>query len=458
MNIHAMLVLADSYQAAGIHEDAERCWREVLAARPDHPVALAALAMLLRADGRVAEVLPLLRRLIAVAPDQPGHRVALAEALGMLDRHEEAVFAWREVLTLTPDDNASWLELARQRAFTGDRDGAIGAAATVLSREPTSTKARRLLELFLQDASRAVERFGPEPVIQAVPAGGKRPLNVLWRRAVLEKTQSEWTDRVLLARLGRPVRVLVHEDDAQRPYLDDCLVPVLDTAEAASWFLEARRRGHRNLGLYHMGDEYGAHDVAVYRDADWVIRNYWRSKTDSMWVPTGWRNGVGGTAAGSLLPIAQRGLTAVFAGGIGSAPERLRMLDVIERYDLPVSIHKTSGSGRGYGPAQYAALLGNSRFALLPAGNVPEETIRLYDCLEMGCIPLVPNAPRLRPALGNPPFPDFPSWDYLPEVLKRDWSEAQDTADQIQEWWRAYKLELGGRVSELVNRSFAESA
>lgn len=455
--IHKLVLVADSYQAAGLHGEAESRWREVLEAHPDHTVALARLALLLREANRVADAVAPLERLVAVAPDVIAHRIALAEALGMLARHADAVAAWREVLRRDPHDGPGRLELARQLAFTGDRDAAIGEAAAVVSREPTSPNARRLLEFLLKDASRQVERLGPDPSVPAAPGDGTRPLNILWRRTVLEITQSEWLRDVLLARLGRPVRTLVHEDDAHRPFLDDCLVPVFNTDEARSWFAEARRRGHRDLGLYHMGDEYGRHDLSVYGDADWVIRNYWRAPEPllerAMWVPTGWRNGVGGANPTHLLPMAQRGITALFAGGIGAAPDRVHMLGVIERHRLPCTIHRTAGLGRGYGPAQYASLMGNSRFALLPAGNVPEETIRLYDSLEMGCVPLLPHAPRLFRALGDPPFPVFPSWDDLPEVLSRDWSGIQETADAIQQWWRTRKVQIGAQVGDLIFRA-----
>ncbi|MBF0394470.1 MAG: hypothetical protein HQL38_17480 [Alphaproteobacteria bacterium] len=454
-----LLLLADSYQEAGLHGEAETLWRTVLEAEPDHPLALARLALLLRAVNRSAEALPLLERLVAGAPERLAYRIALAETLGMLDRHADAVAAWREVLSRDPHDGPGRLELARQLAFTGDRDGAIAEAAAAVSREPTSPEALRLLDFFLKDAARHVERSGPEAVTPAAPRGGKRPLTILWRRTVLEIAQSEWLYDVLLARLDRPLRILVHEDDAHRPFLDDCLVPVFNTQEARSWFEEAKRRGHRNLGLYHMGDEYGQHDLAVYDHADWIIRNYLRAPTPerAVWVPTGWRNGVGGANPAHLPPMALRGITALFAGGIDRSPARLRMVEVIERHRLPCSIHKTAGFGRGYGPSQYAALLGDSRFALLPSGNVPDESIRLYDCLEMGCVPLLPHAPRFFRELGDPPFPEFPSWDHLPEVLRRDWSGIQETADAIQVWWRAYKRRIGVQVEDLIERSFAST-
>jgi hypothetical protein len=63
------------------------------------------------------------------------------------------------------------------------------------------------------------------------------------------------------------------------------------------------------------------------------------------------------------------------------------MLDEVHVKRLPAMVLTTDGFGQGLGAAEYATLMENARFALVPGGRCAE-TIRLYDALEMGAIPI----------------------------------------------------------------------
>jgi len=63
------------------------------------------------------------------------------------------------------------------------------------------------------------------------------------------------------------------------------------------------------------------------------------------------------------------------------------MVDVVRRNQLPAAMMVTDRFGGGLGPATYSAYMENSRFALAPRGHA-EETIRLFDAMELGAIPI----------------------------------------------------------------------
>ena len=309
----------------------------------------------------------------------------------------------------------------------------------------------------------------------------ERPLNFLWRRATLDFVLEGYFIReILLGALDRPLRVIPLEDDQPVPFGHDMLIASLNT-EAAPLLKEARARGFRNIGLFHMGDEEGTQERAFYAHADYVIRNYWCEPAFKpphdrslgvIWVPNGYRHGVGPLNPRRHLTIAQRQIIGFFAGAMTGrllANQREAMLNAVSAAKLPFAIITTEGFGKGLGPLSYISLLGNTRFALVPAGN-SHETIRLYDALEAGAIPIMIRSAFVGEtaalgALGEPPFILLESWDQLAAAYGPYADASADAVTAALEekrqavirWWAAFKITQQMKVKELVERSFAEN-
>ena len=82
----------------------------------------------------------------------------------------------------------------------------------------------------------------------------------------------------------------------------------------------------------------------------------------------------------------------------------------------------SNGFAGGYNLGLYSAIMEDSIFVPCPSGNNPE-TIRLYDALELGCIPIpLPHDFLVSKAAlashGSVPFPLLESWSELPQFLK----------------------------------------
>jgi hypothetical protein len=105
-----------------------------------------------------------------------------------------------------------------------------------------------------------------------------------------------------------------------------------------------------------------------------------------------------------------------------------------------------------------------SRFGLVPGGNSPE-TIRLYDVLEAGAVPVMLKSPFVTASdtLNNPPFLLLGSWADLPKVYAQysDAPEAIAGIEQMRQkvvaWWKAFKTKHQMQVKELIERSFARA-
>jgi len=306
----------------------------------------------------------------------------------------------------------------------------------------------------------------------------RRTLSLVWMRPTLESVlEGYFIKEVLLAEIGRPVRTIVVEQNAPVPFLNDALV-VSFGPNLANYLKQAKANGFRNIGLLHMADEFGDHDRAFYRDADYVLRNYWfehalvqphPESLGVMWIPNGYRTGVGPIMPQTMLATPERKIMGFFSGvleGRTRLEERQQMAQAVRDAKLPFLVAGTAGFGKGLGPVAYAAYLCMTRFALVPAGNSPE-TIRLYEALEAGAIPIMVRSPFVSApdALDNPPFLLIDSWAELaaayapyadadaPGVM----AEIEAKRLAVLAWWQDFKAKQQRRIRELIDRSFART-
>ncbi len=311
-------------------------------------------------------------------------------------------------------------------------------------------------------------------------AGEIRPLNLVWRRASLDMVmEGHFIKEVLLGGLKRPVRDVMFDEQpggiATLNYTSgvegDSLFVVLrgDTSELLR---SARRAGHKNLGVLQLGDEGGVNDRSFFADADYVFRHYWypeiinpQASPPVYWVPNGYRTGVGPVDPARTLPMSCRQISGFFAGSLHPnqvGHERQVMVEVIRQAKLPIMVFNTPGFGVGVSPSVYAGFLGNAKFALAPSGTCAE-SIRLYDALEHGAIPICLEAPYLHAAdalgaLGTPPIIMLDHWGSLPAVFQH-WMQLSPTRLEdrrlaVVDWWARFKRHCQAQVCDLIEASF----
>ena len=249
----------------------------------------------------------------------------------------------------------------------------------------------------------------------AADFNARRPLNVVWHYSGVAYEDYFWT-RALLSRVGRPLRVWF--DITGELAMNDSLVFVdyrKNTPDPGLYWRQARERGLTNLGVFVTGDEHNQFPKGIYTQAsvDFVLRNYYFAENHSrarfgalpvVWVPNGYRTGVG--PIHRALPAHLRSVVVSWFGSLrGPRAEILRLARAsLDSAGITHDFAVFSGFGGELPPLEYAARVENSQFCLVPPGN-NVETIRLYDCLEAGTIPVVQEAEYLGsdgPLAGHP--------------------------------------------------------
>jgi len=308
----------------------------------------------------------------------------------------------------------------------------------------------------------------------------RRPLNFICRRPDLDHIlEGQFFRDVLFSGLERPLRLIPVEAGQPWPLMDDSLLLILGGGADSNAYLEGcRDAGHANVGVFHMGDELASLDCGFYSRARYVLRNYYfpdRISPDAdppiLWVPNGYANGVGPIAPERLPGFTDRQHVMFFSGHVDGreieVPGRVKMFEVVKEHGLPSVMAATQNFGGGFGRVSYAAHLANSKFALAPAG-ISDESIRLYDALENGAIPITLKLPYLQTpdAIDHPPFVILNDWDDLPAfiapfqddpapVLMEEWERRRSN---VCAWWQTFKRDKAVMVAETIERSFARHA
>lgn len=205
-----------------------------------------------------------------------------------------------------------------------------------------------------------------------------------------------------------------------------------------------------NYGLIMLSDEGLNHPLIKELEdpyCKFLLRNYVHPKTAGHpkveVFPLGYKSGFNDDTE-----QVERALTWSFSGSIHSK-ERL---DAVVAF-LPIEphfIHKVSGFGApdGLPTNEYRKTLNKSIFAICPMGHVNNDTFRLTEALEAGCIPVVRKNANVYGLVYEPSYWHFlfKGATYIPFVLVDDWQEAVTQVSALLE----NKEELTKRQSECL--------
>ena len=189
-----------------------------------------------------------------------------------------------------------------------------------------------------------------------------------------------------------------------------------------------------------------------------------------MWAPNGFRTGVGPRLRGNLKSAIQRQSIASFLGWINNAAsynnERASFAEPAAACGENLYLMPSNGFAGGFNVGLYSAIMEDSVFAPCPSGN-NSETIRLYDALELGCIPISLSHEFLLSKdalglLGPVPFPILDSWAGLPEFLEQmkktvlsNPSEIAALQENCISWWAKYKQAIQQKITDRIQTLIA---
>ncbi len=208
-------------------------------------------------------------------------------------------------------------------------------------------------------------------------------------------------------------------------------------------------------GLLHLGDEYYRGDYRVYAAFSYVIRNSAAPMLDGpgvLNIPIGYSNGLSPAAA---LPASQRAYVWSFAGG--RRPARVAMASRFTHIKPNLlSLPDTMRGERHISRVEYLTALGQSMFIPCGEGNIMLETLRPYEALEFGAIPLLPKRRTCdvyRYLLGDHPLPSFESWEQAANFLRTAVKQPK-AIDALQaeaiSWWSNAKEAWMHRIGDFI--------
>ncbi len=230
-----------------------------------------------------------------------------------------------------------------------------------------------------------------------------------------------------------------------------------------SSYFEALRTRCKNIVLVHLSDEWFSSGFGLYRHFDAVVRNFYTYLADSdgiFTIPEGYS--VGTPVGQAVVPADRRRYAWSFVGEVKAS--RFEMVAALDGFE-PQRFSKTSSisdvSGTKLTKAEYNAILAESVFSPCPMGNAILETWRLYESLEIGCIPITEKRRGMdyfHNLFGPHPIPSFIDWSearQYAEALHADIPSLLRKQSEIGEWWAAYKVKLRLQMRQAVATSYA---
>ena len=136
LSVADALALAVHAHRLGDLEDAEKLYRRVLEASPDHADAMHFLGVLMHHRGRSEEAVEVIRRSIALGPGIADRYNNLGNVLVECGRAAEAAETYRKVIGLQPDHANAWNNLGAALRALGELDEAAAAYEKAIELDP----------------------------------------------------------------------------------------------------------------------------------------------------------------------------------------------------------------------------------------------------------------------------------------------------------------------------------
>jgi hypothetical protein len=280
-------------------------------------------------------------------------------------------------------------------------------------------------------------------------------LNLIWTQPQSSLREAQWI-RWLFA----DFETVEHVAPTLEIFADNSIYVLSSNRHPLStlphWFFERLQRV-QGKGLFHLSDEWFSGGYQVYSNFDFVLRNYY----SSLFITPGIKSLPLGPASNMMNGACTRrtsGRDVIWSFAGQKTALRMKMFDEFKNL-RPNECHffnSRSQEKPPLGQDALASLLCHTIFAPCPMGNVVLETFRVYEALEMGCIPLVERRkwmPYYDLLLPGHPLPTFSNWRsarHFVEALLTDRTELTARQNNIAQWWREFKMMLRKDVTSFV--------
>lgn len=260
--------------------------------------------------------------------------------------------------------------------------------------------------------------------------------------------------------IDRPIQIHSPNDEL----LDDALVMGDDPSGTVK---TTRAKRFTNVGFFQYADERGfkmGYKHYGSPELRYVLRNYYLPQHFSnqdynhklVYIPVGSHSHIRPVPPSALVPASKRTLRCNFYGSISSGnternEARKALMKQLRSLGNPCEAKLQGRFGGDIKPMHFAFKLRNSRFTLCPRGHA-EETIRLFDAMACGSIPVVLRGYKFLEELSvwrGHPFVVLDDWSQLVErMAKIEANPKEMDALQVEGW-----LSFGGSFSSRQHKN-----
>ena len=139
----------------------------------------------------------------------------------------------------------------------------------------------------------------------------------------------------------------------------------------------------------------------------------------------------------------------MFAGQVTHS-RREECAEQLRNIDIPGYLLESKGFTEGIEPIEYIKKMSQSKVCPCPSGPQTPDSFRLFEALELGCVPIADTQTSTEDWAGfwewlfeEPvPFPTVSNWESLPGYIKDCLEKYPKINNTIQSWWMRYKNKM----------------
>lgn len=259
--------------------------------------------------------------------------------------------------------------------------------------------------------------------------------------------ERDWIDQFLA-----PYAEIEHIVDTKRQIRDENVIYVNPLRNKSDLDFLATIGSKGRVGLFHSGDEHYSGYYQAYNYCNAVARTYHaphlaneRVRQVSLFTSKAFQEPIAEAA------IAGRPHVWGFIGRLHVGGRDVMANTLSKEFDGFLSQSQQWGDTANMSQTDYRSALERFIFAPCPAGNVMADTIRLYEALQCGCIPIVYHRKHFnyfRQFYGDTPLIYVSDWADAPKIMRALLSDPhllEEKAAVCREWWKATKSEMSQR-------------
>ena len=251
-----------------------------------------------------------------------------------------------------------------------------------------------------------------------------------------------------------------HAPDCKTFLDNSIIIYACDTPELSNQmkgYLQKYKELNLKYILFHIGNESLNHNCDYYADAAYVFRFYYDNKivgnvkTLPLGFVTGYMN------EGGINLSDKRDIDISFIGQ-GTKNERPSLINAITTIDNKfLHLTRTWNCLTVMTVDKVIEIYKRTLFVPCPIGSVHPDTLRLFEALEWGCIPILrkyKGEDYFKNIFGEHPIPIVDEWTEIPSLIKELKPYADVLINSINGWYKNFMDLTVMEVTRIVNETF----